>query len=58
MKQLMTLFCIAAFSLTLLAGCSEDKPAPRQKRPNLLLKQPRQQPLQQAPEKPVKSLKP
>ena len=29
MKQLMTLFCIAAFSLTLLAGCSEDTPAPK-----------------------------
>ena len=28
MKQMMTLFCIAAFSLTLLAGCSEDTPAP------------------------------
>lgn len=28
MKQLMTLFCIAAFSLTILAGCNEDKPAP------------------------------
>ena len=28
MKQLMTLFCIAAFSLTLLAGCGEDTPAP------------------------------
>jgi hypothetical protein len=27
-KQLMTLFCIAAFSLTLLAGCGEDTPAP------------------------------
>jgi hypothetical protein len=27
-KQMMTLFCIAAFSLTLLAGCSEDTPAP------------------------------
>ncbi|MGK2944826.1 MAG: nucleotide-binding protein [Desulfuromonadales bacterium] len=28
MKQLMTIFCIALFSLTLFAGCSEDKPAP------------------------------
>ena len=28
MKQLMTIFCIAMFSLTLLAGCGEDKPAP------------------------------
>jgi len=27
-KQLMTLFCIATFSLTLLAGCGEDTPAP------------------------------
>ena len=25
----MTLFCIAAFSLTLLAGCGEDTPAPK-----------------------------
>lgn len=29
MKQLMTLFCIAAFTLTLLAGCGEDAPAPK-----------------------------
>lgn len=29
MKQLMTLFCITAFSLTLLAGCGEDTPAPK-----------------------------
>ena len=29
MKQMMTLFCIAAFSLTILSGCSEDKPAPK-----------------------------
>ena len=28
MKQLMTIFCIASFSLAVLAGCSEDKPAP------------------------------
>ena len=29
MKQLMTIFCTAMFSLTLLAGCGEDKPAPK-----------------------------
>ena len=29
MKQLMTVFCIAMFSLTLLAGCGEDAPAPK-----------------------------
>ncbi len=29
MKQLMTIFCIAIFSLSLLAGCSEDTPAPK-----------------------------
>lgn len=29
MKQLMTIFCIAMFSLFLLAGCGEDKPAPK-----------------------------
>lgn len=29
MKQLMTIFCIAMFSLTLLAGCGEDTPAPK-----------------------------
>lgn len=29
MKQLMTLFCIACFSVTLLAGCGEDTPAPQ-----------------------------
>ncbi len=29
MKQLMTIFCIAIFSLTLLAGCGEDAPAPK-----------------------------
>lgn len=28
MKQLMTIFCIAMFSLSLLVGCSEEKPAP------------------------------
>jgi hypothetical protein len=28
-KHLMTLFCLATFSLTLLAGCSEDTPAPQ-----------------------------
>ena len=28
MKQLTTIFCIAMFSLTLLVGCGEDKPAP------------------------------
>jgi hypothetical protein len=28
-KQLMTIFCIALFSLTLLAGCGEDKPVPK-----------------------------
>lgn len=28
MKQLMTTFCIAVFSLSLLAGCSEEKPVP------------------------------
>jgi len=27
-KQLTTIFCIAMFSLTLLVGCGEDKPAP------------------------------
>jgi hypothetical protein len=27
-KQLTTLFCIATFALTLLAGCGEDTPAP------------------------------
>lgn len=27
MKQLLTIFCISLFSLALLAGCSEDKPA-------------------------------
>jgi len=27
-KQLMTLFCIAMFAMTLLAGCGEDTPAP------------------------------
>lgn len=34
MKQLMTLFCIAAFSLTLLAGCSEDAPKPETAKPS------------------------
>ena len=29
MKQLMTLICIATFSLTLLAGCSQETPAPQ-----------------------------
>ena len=29
MKQKMTIFCIAMFSLTLLAGCGEDKPVPK-----------------------------
>lgn len=29
MKQLMTVFCIATFSLALLAGCSEEAPAPK-----------------------------
>lgn len=29
MKQFMTIFCIALFSLTLLAGCGEDAPAPK-----------------------------
>ena len=29
MKQFMTIFCIALFSLTLLAGCGEDKPVPK-----------------------------
>lgn len=29
MKRLMTIFCIALFSLTLLAGCGEDAPAPK-----------------------------
>ena len=29
MKQLTTIFCIAIFSLTLLAGCGEDAPAPK-----------------------------
>ena len=29
MKQLTTIFCIAMFSLTLLAGCGEDTPAPK-----------------------------
>ena len=29
MKQLMTVFCIAMFSLSLLAGCGEDTPAPK-----------------------------
>ena len=29
MKQLTTIFCIAMFSLTLLAGCGEDAPAPK-----------------------------
>ena len=28
MKQLLTISCIAMFSLSLLAGCGEDKPAP------------------------------
>lgn len=28
MKQLLTIFCIAMFSLPLLASCNEDKPAP------------------------------
>jgi hypothetical protein len=28
-KQMMTVFCIAMFSLTLLAGCVEDTPAPK-----------------------------
>lgn len=29
MKQFMTVFCIAVFSLTMLAGCGEDAPAPK-----------------------------
>ncbi len=29
MKQLMTILCIAMFSLALLAGCGEDKPVPK-----------------------------
>ena len=29
MKPLMTVFCIAIFSLTLLVGCGEDTPAPK-----------------------------
>ena len=29
MKQSVTIFCIAMFSLGLLAGCGEDKPAPK-----------------------------
>ncbi len=29
MKQLMTIFCIITFSLTLLVGCGEDTPAPK-----------------------------
>ncbi|MCK4509911.1 MAG: DNA-binding protein [Desulfuromonadales bacterium] len=29
MKRLMTIFCIAIFSLSLLAGCGEDTPAPK-----------------------------
>ncbi len=29
MKQMMTILCIALFSLSLLAGCSEDAPAPQ-----------------------------
>ncbi len=29
MKQLMSVFCIALFSLTLLAGCGEEAPAPQ-----------------------------
>lgn len=29
MKQLMTLFCIITFSVTLLAGCGEEAPAPK-----------------------------
>lgn len=29
MKQLMTIFCITMFSLTLLVGCGEDAPAPK-----------------------------
>ena len=29
MKQFTTIFCIAMFSLTLLAGCGEDAPAPK-----------------------------
>ena len=29
MKQLMTLLCIALFSLTMLAGCGEEPPAPQ-----------------------------
>jgi len=28
-KQLMSIFCIAMFSFSLLAGCGEDKPAPK-----------------------------
>jgi hypothetical protein len=28
-KQLMTIFCIAIFSISLLAGCGEDTPAPK-----------------------------
>ena len=29
MKQMMTLLCIAIFSITMLAGCSEEPPAPQ-----------------------------
>ncbi len=29
MKQLMTLLCIATFSITMLAGCGEEPPAPQ-----------------------------
>ncbi len=29
MKQLMTVFCVALFSLALLTACGEDKPAPK-----------------------------
>ncbi len=29
MKQMLTLFCIVAFSLTLLVGCGEDTPTPQ-----------------------------